>query len=126
MIDAKSIEILKNLFEFDLEGVFYDFHNEFNCIKISHASKSLVFQFKHIEKELLVSMKFQNVILVRCDFSHFPHIANLTIDTIYRGRFETNGEFIESDNDGRSFLYIEFYEGKKMEFWCESILVEKE
>ena len=59
------------------------------------------------------------------EFTNFSEIKNLTIDNIYRGRFEKNGRLMEFNSKECSYFYLEFEQGSKMEFWCNEIVVEK-
>ena len=123
--DSKKIALFKNLSEFDLDNIYYDFHNDFDCIKIILEDNFLSLIFRKIKEEYLISFGFQNVNLIRFDFGNFSELKNLTIDNLYRGRFEKDGHLSEFSGDGKSYFYLEFYEGPKMELWCESIAVEK-
>ena len=122
--NAQNIELFKNLSEYDLGGEYFDFHNEFNCIKITFENNLLTLFFEKIEDRLLILMKFDNVVLEKVEFDHFSEMQNLTIDTLYRGRFEKEGKLFEFSNTGKSYFYLEFYKGGKMEFWCDDILVD--
>ncbi len=125
-IKAKDIELFKNLSQFDLEDVYYDFHNEFNCTKIYFSDRILFFLFEKISCRFVVKLSFFNVALERFDFCNFSQMNNLTIDSLYRGRYEKENKLFEFSNSGSSFFYLEFYEGGKIEFWCDEILVENE
>ena len=124
-IDHKKIELFKNLSQFDFDNVYYDFHNDFDCVKITFENNFLILFFKKIVEGYIISFKFENVLLEKFYFFNFPELKNLTIDNLYRGRFEKNDELIEFDKNGKSYFYVEFYEGPKIELWCENIMVEK-
>ncbi len=121
--NSREIELFKNLSQFDLSKVNYDFHNDFDCIKILFERTFLVLLFKRITDSCLVSFKFENVFLEGFQFFNFEEFKNLTVDNIYRGRFQIDDELFEFNDDGKSYFYIEFYEGPKIELWCESIVV---
>lgn len=125
VINSKEIEIFKNLSQFDLGNIYYDFHNDFDCIKISLENNFLLFLFKKNEEKEIVSFKFENIDITKFEFSNFSEFVNLTIDNLYRGRFEKDDQLIEFDKDGKAYFYLEFYEGVKMELWCENIVVKK-
>ena len=48
------------------------------------------------------------------------------IDTLYRGRFEMGGKLEEFSNDSRGYFYLELYEGQKIEFWAEYVVLRTE
>ena len=50
MIAAKSIEFLKNLAQYHYNNIYYDFHNDYNCEKISYSNGILLILFKGLRK----------------------------------------------------------------------------
>ncbi len=124
-VNSKKIELFKDLSQFDLDNVYYDFHNDFDCIKIVFEGTFILLLFRKIIEGYIISFKFDNVILVSFEFENFNKIKNLTIDNIYRGRFEKDRQLIEFSSDGKSYFYLEFVEGIRMELWCDYIVIEK-
>lgn len=123
-VDSKKIELFKNLSEFDIDDLYFDFHNDFDCINIKFDSCFLIFIFQNIADNSLVSIQFENAILTYCEFNFQETVNVLTIDNLYRGKFENKGELIEFQNNC-GYFYLEFYEGQKMEFWSEGVTVKK-
>jgi hypothetical protein len=121
LIAAKNIALLENLSEYDLEGGYYDLHNEFECIGITHEAQTLLFHFRKNEDSVSVSMKFENVVIEKTTLQDFNAAKDLTLDNLYRGRFEKNGTLIEFDSQGRSYFYLEFYEEGEIEFWSDGL-----
>ncbi|HEV7781428.1 MAG TPA: hypothetical protein VGO58_09185 [Chitinophagaceae bacterium] len=124
-LNSREIELFKNLSQFEMSKAYYDFHNDFNCIKIIFENTSLILVFRNIPDNHFVLFKFEKVILESFEFFNFEELKNLTIDTIYRGRFQKGNELLEFDIDGKAYFYIEFYEGPKIELWCEKIIIEE-
>ena len=124
-IKAKEIELFKNLSQLESDSLFYDFHNDFDCEKVLYESNILILLFKNLIKGYFVSLKFENTTIERFEFLNFDELKNLTIDNIYRGRFQKENELLESDISGKSYFYIEFYEGPKIEIWCEKIVIDE-
>ncbi|MBL7812920.1 MAG: hypothetical protein JNL57_11900 [Bacteroidetes bacterium] len=126
MIAATSLELFKNLAQYDYNNQYYDFHNDFNCEKIYYSEGTLLIILKKLLGEVLLSLKFTNVKITTIAFSNVKEVEGLTIDTLYRGKAELNGELIEVSEDGEGYFYLEFYEGQKLEFWAKDIGVEQE
>jgi hypothetical protein len=124
-IDSKNIELLLNLSQFEVGNVYYDFHNDFDCNRISLENNFLILLFKKIVEGYIISFRFENVEIVNLEFINFSEFKNLTIDNIYRGRFEENGQLIEFNNMEKSYFYLEFDQGSKMELWGNGIVIEK-
>lgn len=124
-IDSSKIELFQNISQFDFDNVNYDFHNDFECTRVKFQSNVLILVFRNFVSKFIVSLCFQKSSLTYCEFDFTETIEALTIDNLYRGKFEIDGRLIEFENN-RGYFYLEFYEGQKMEFWSESISVETE
>lgn len=125
MIIGKTLEFLKDLSEIELENQVYDFHNDYSCQKIKFYNETLTLMFKKRNEGFSLSLKFCGVELTKAIFFNVSTVENLTLDTIYRGRVVVDKRLIELSENGKAYFYLEFYEGQKMEFWSESIIVEK-
>lgn len=123
IIKAKEIELFKNLTQIELDNLFYDFHNDFDCIQVLFESNMLILLFKNIMKGDFVSFKFDNATIESFDSLNFEELKNLTVDNIYRGRFQKNDQLFEFDINGKSYFYIEFYEGPSIELKCMNIII---
>lgn len=127
MIKSKDLPFFKNLSQFEYEIGFFDLHNDFDCEKVSlNTSKVLSIIFKRISDKEPFELTFSNVNIEILEFFNVKDIKNLTIDNLYRGRFERKGELLESLEDGRGFFYMEFYEGQKLEFWSSGVEFSKQ
>ena len=126
IINSNETELFKNLSQLELGNLYYDFHNDFNCLKLLFEDNILILSFKNIVNEYVISFKFDDSILKRFEFFNFKNFKDLTIDCLYRGRFQKDNELLEFDVDGRSYFYMEFCEDIKIEFWCKNIIIEKE
>jgi hypothetical protein len=120
MIATSSIEFIKNLAQYNYNNQYYDFHNDYNCEKISYSNGILLILFKKLTNDDVLSLKFSDVTIKLFDFFN----EFLTLDTLYRGRVESNGELIEISEDGKSYFYLEFYEGQRIEFWARWLVLE--
>lgn len=121
-IASNSIELFQNISQFYFRDFNFDFHNDFNCEKLMIQDNILSLIFTNIESRYNVSLLFQNTTLTYCEFDFTDKIESLTIDNLYRGKIEINDTLIEFEND-RSYFYLEFCEGLKIEFWCKSISI---
>jgi hypothetical protein len=120
MKEASSIELFKNLTQFEYNNQIVDLHNDYNCQDISFANGVVLLRFiSCIDSKPLV-LRFEDVALNSFNFFNVKGNEQLTIDTLYRGRYEVNGELIETSDDNRAYFYLEFYTGQKMEFWAGS------
>lgn len=116
-----NIELFKNLSEWDFGGSYHDLHNDFDCIALRLESRILKLIFKErSEKPTMFSLDCENTELTRLDIEVAGLCGTLTLDNFHRGRFEAEGQLI-TENCGRGYFYLEFYEGPFMEFWCEQV-----
>jgi len=125
MISTNTIEILKDLSEFEFENQVYDFHNDYDCKKICFENGTLILMFQKRVSGFLLSLKFHGVDISKALFFNISSIENLTIDTIYRGRVVVNEVLLELSNNGTAYFYLEFCEGQTLEFWAESIVIDR-
>lgn len=125
MIDLTKAELLKDLTLLDLEIGVYDLHNEYECSLISltptENSLSILFESDIAGKEK-VCFQFKEVRVAK--FELFPKQLSdrNTINTIYRGRFESEGQVHEHSNLGESYFYIEFEQGDSIEFFSKRLV----
>lgn len=125
MIVATSIEFIKNLIQLEYDNRYYDLHNDYNCEKVSYSTGELLIKLKSLTDGDLLFLKFMDVEITSMDFFNVKEIAGLTLDSIYRGRVEFNGELKEVSEDGKGYFYLEFYEGQKLEFWAKGLGIGK-
>lgn len=121
---AKKFKLFDNLSQMEYNGSFFDFHNDYNCTSLSLENNEFSLLLSHIRNENQIILKFSNTKFVNFHFDLKIKNESLTIDNLYRGRFELNGilhEFSESDS---SYFYLEFYEGQSFEFFCDELLIE--
>jgi hypothetical protein len=122
---SKSIDLFENLSQGEYEGKYFDFHNDFDCVKILLLpSGFLILLFKNILNGEFVKMKFTHVSIRKMEFFNFNKVENLTIDNLYRGRVEIDGDLLEFKDGDIGYFYLEFDEGQKLEFWSSGFIVE--
>lgn len=126
MIAATSIEFFKNLAQYEYDNQNYDFHNDYSCEKLSYSNGILLILFKSLVGGVLLSLKFTDVKITTLDFFNVKEVENLTLDNLYRGRVELNGNLIEISEEGNGYFYMEFYEGQKLGFWAKNVDVKQE
>lgn len=125
MIIAKTIEFFKDLSQYSYDGQYYDLHNNYDCQKISFINGVLLVEFINIVDGALLSLKFTDVKITKALLFNSRNVeGSTTIDNIYRGRMEMDGELIDVSKDGRAYFYLEFYEGQVFEFWAQSVGIE--
>ncbi len=125
MIEGKSIELLRNLSQYEYAKEYYDFHNDYDFQKLYLENDIMRLIFIHITNRYLISLNFKGVEITKALFFNVSNIEYLTVDSLYRGRVEVNGQLLEFSSNDKTYYYLEFYEGQKLEFWAESISVEK-
>ncbi|MEM6396129.1 MAG: hypothetical protein AAF741_07255 [Bacteroidota bacterium] len=120
---AKDIELFKNLSQNTYNGIWIDFHNDFDCIKIITNSSLLKVVFREIQVASIINIVFSDILIAKMELFNSGEVEHLTIDNLYRGRVEKNGRLIEIDKNERGYFYLEFYEGQKIEFWSSDLSI---
>lgn len=121
-IKASEFDILQNLLQHNYLNVYFDFHNNYDCIEISLKEDMLTLIFKECLTLDIVKMTFLEV---KITFFKMNHQNSIGIpDLLYRGRYMMGNELIEySENKG--YFYLDFEEGVQLEFWSNRMLFEK-
>jgi hypothetical protein len=123
-IESSSINFLDNLAQHKFGSKHYDFHNDFECVKISFNQsdiKLLTLMFNHLIDKSVVLFNFYDADVVKFQLELETSAKTLTLDNLYRGRFEENGHLSELSVNGCSYFYVDFYEGLLIELWCSHI-----
>lgn len=115
-------ELFNNIAQLQCNGEYYDFHNDYSCSNILLEYECLNLSLKHLINNLNVCLVFSGVTVTKINFSFNEQIiGNLTLDNLYRGRFELKGNLYEYDNMKRCYYYLEFYEGYSLEFFANNL-----
>ena len=120
-INSKNIKLFKDLSQIEMNNITYDLHNNFYCTQITYNNAELTLYFKEIETNVILYIKFYNVKIKKINFV-IDKIKCLTIDSLYRGRFEHNNKLLEFNSEDKSFFYIDFYEGFSIELWSDILM----
>lgn len=124
-IKSDKIKLFENLSQFDFDNCSMDLHNDFECLKVKFHNNILILVFQNIVSKFLISISFQKTTMTFFEFDFTETMKTLTIDNLFRGKFEIDGALTEFENN-RGYFYLEFYEGQKIEFWSESLSIEKQ
>lgn len=124
MINAKNIYFFKDLTQLKYQENYYDLHNDYDCTIIDFNGDNLSFKLKKIKDKTIVILKFSNASITKINFFNEIGVDRLTINILYRGRFEKNGELLDISENNQSYFYMEFEEGQTIEFWAENIIIE--
>lgn len=122
---AHTLELFRNLVQYEYNGKYYDLHNEYECDKIIFLNGVLLFRLRCISDSSFLLLKFTDVKIVQFDFFNIQNAKGLTLDNLYRGRAESKEHLIEISEDNMGYFYLEFYEGQKIEFWAKGVDMEK-
>lgn len=121
---ATEIKLFEDLSYFDYEQNSFDLHNDFDCKKIQFEDNVIILIFKKINTNVFIFLKFQNTNITHFNFN-FKINEALTVDNLYRGKLEVDGNLKEFNNN-KGYFYLEFYNEQKIEFWSDLILFEIE
>ncbi len=122
-MNAEEIELFKNLSEWDFDqGNYWDLHNDFDCVGVKLETGVLILRFRALsEKTPSLDLEFNGAEITRLNFSADKSLFTLTLDNLYRGRFQVDDKLIDVDDQGRGYFYVDFYEGATLEFWSETV-----
>ena len=121
---TKDVKLFDNLSLLECDEGSFDLHNDFNCLSLSLKENCMFLNFERISNKMFLTLKFTKVKLVQVHFNFHTENNSLTVDNLYRGRFESNGSLSEFSNLGQSYFYLEFYEGQSIDFFCDELLID--
>lgn len=121
-------ELFQSLVEIDVNGFCIDLHNDYDCISFTHNGETNKFclHFRSIKENPqypLVSLQFEQVRFHTINAGLETTPKSNTIDNIYRGRFEANGNLHEFTEDGKSFYCLEFLEAYSFQFFAKVLMI---
>ena len=108
--------------EIELVGNTLDLHNSFNCRNIEYAMDKFIFDFS--DSESLLRIVFTEVEILKMQLPFKQSFEGITLDNMYRGRFEVNSQLADLSPDSKGCIYIEFYEGQSLEFLCKAMIID--
>lgn len=132
-ISLPQSELFKDIVAIDLDGIYLDLHNDYDCIRLAYKAAYNEFRltFKRINLATvanygLVDLIFVDALMETCLFVFDEDVPDdfKTIDLLYRGRFENETALAEFDGSGRSLYYIVFYSGIELKVFATSLIVE--
>lgn len=132
-ISLPQSELFRNNVEIDLDGIYLDLHNDYNCVRLAYNAAfgefRLIFKRINLKTDVnynLVDVVFIDALMDTCIFVFDEDVSGefSTIDLLYRGRFENGNELAEFDGSGRYLYYISFYSGVELEVFAKALVVE--
>lgn len=126
IIDIINADFFSNLYDFDYDGNHYDLHNFYSCHKIAYSEsddKELSLFFKSDVTYLGIKILFTEVDIVKFNLTLNEVCDNMTIDSLYRGRFQEDKSLLELSKDGKAYIYADFLEGYSLEFFSKSMQI---
>lgn len=132
-ISLPQSELFKDIVAIDLDGIYLDLHNDYDCIRVLYNAAYNEFRltFKRVNLATdanydLVDLIFVDALMETCLFVFDEDVPDdfKTIDLLYRGRFENETALAEFDGSGRSLYYIVFYSGIELKVFATSLIVE--
>lgn len=124
-IELESPVVLDSLLTIQVDiGSYIDLHNDYDCHSISYAdvSKELYLRFELCEdNERKVDLVFKEVEINKMSFNLGDLEDVKTIDSLYRGKYEVEGELREFTDDGKSYYYVEFCSGVSFELFAKKL-----
>jgi len=116
----ENIELFKQLFEIEINGVWYDLHNDFVLKNLIEYEKKIKLRFINEDRNETIEIIFSNVII---DKSNLKNEENLTIDNFHRCRYLHEGKLFDVFENRMAFM-LEFLPNILIELRCESITIE--
>jgi hypothetical protein len=128
MIELTDIELLKDFIIIEYDGKIYDLHSDYECkaVVFDGAENKMTLQFykrdSSTSNSSKVAIEFNEARLANFSLL-FPYTQDSsTLNIIYRGRFEEQGEVREHSEDGERYFYFELEAGDKFEVYSKRVI----
>ncbi|MCC8409255.1 hypothetical protein LJ707_09945 [Mucilaginibacter sp. UR6-1] len=126
-IRLTETELFKSLTEIEDGTTYIDLHNEFDCkeVNISPNEVQLVFTNNlDVPKVKRVGLIFKDAKITKVSTSlQNGDFTSLTIDNIYRGRFENSDGLFERSDNGLYYYYVDFFKDYNIELFASEFIV---
>jgi hypothetical protein len=126
MIDLTNAELFLDLTTIKYGESFFDLHNDYDCTNINYKllSKTISFLFQPSSTEPLrksLCLLFEDATISNCNLNLMRTSDSFTLDLLYRGRYETEGNLFEISPNGDGYFYIGFIEGDSFEIFSKKV-----
>jgi hypothetical protein len=118
------MELFKDLTWLQQKNKVFDLHNDYNCVSINYdlARRITEIIFESINSKLnKLCLLFEESSIVKFIFFLNKSGDASTINSFYRGRFETSEGLAEYSASGGRYFYIEFEEGDIIEMFAQRV-----
>jgi hypothetical protein len=128
MVELTEIELFKDFIIITDHDKNYDLHSDYECTFLEYDSvvRNLIMQFEKIKNnrktEKKLAIVFLEARLANVSISFPRGKGPSTIDIIYRGRFEENGELREVTDAGERYFYLIFEDGDSFEVYSKKVV----
>jgi len=125
--ESSDFELFKDLTSFDHGSRTFDLHNDYFCKSFNYdaENKSLTIELElrrnpgADDSKLIIIFNFAKLTKFK-----FPSKGDFeTIDILYRGRFNENGNLSDFSSEGQGYFYLDFESGGQLEFFSRQIQV---
>jgi hypothetical protein len=123
-MNVEEIELFASLSSQE-NDVPWDIHNNYEVVRLSFSGTvfELFLQSNDLTQANGLVIKFEDARIQKMS-QEWPLEGGLTIDNLYRGRFEYNGALLEVTGDGLGYFYIDFVENLSIELFARKISFE--
>jgi hypothetical protein len=126
IVKLPDLKLFDSMLEIKFGDRCLDIHNDYNCRELSYQDNILSLHFINVSNSETLKILFSDTKILKMDFEFSKQAGFTVLDNFYRGRFELNGRLCEISDDGRGYMYVEFYEGYKIEFLSREMKINVE
>ncbi|CAL1521424.1 hypothetical protein [Chitinophaga sp. MM2321] len=123
MKDITHSELFETLVNGEIDGEYYDLHNDYQCIKISCNAAEKKVEMRFINDDYKIIVTFSQATIVNCVFNPGKPPGGNTLDLFFRGRFEKNNNLHEMTDLGEYYYHIKFQEDDILEIFARQVVL---
>jgi len=128
-VDLTKTELFKSFCEIEVDALYVDLHNAFDCYDISYLNslEQLSIKFKsnkyNNSKTNHVELIFKSVVMEVMNFKVESNLNPWTVSIMYRGRCDAENESLaEMTADGKYYYCLDFYDDYAFELRASSVI----
>ncbi|MET3875549.1 MULTISPECIES: hypothetical protein [Chitinophaga] len=121
MKDVTHTPLFESILQGEIDGNYYDLHNDYQCIKIKLDPEEKLLQLRFTNDDFKIIAEFHQATIT--SFSIHPERTadSSTLDQFYRGKFKYNNNLHEITAQGKYYYYLSFLGNDAIELFSKRV-----
>lgn len=121
MKDVTHTPLFESILRGEIDGNYYDLHNDYQCIKIKLDPMEKLLQLRFTNDDFKIIAEFHHATITSFSFHPERTADSSTLDQFYRGRFKYNNNLHEITAQGKYYYYLSFLGTDTIELFSKRV-----